>query len=237
MEINMKKVIAGFVAALFLVGCADGGSTQNAGTHYNYTFAVDTEGWQGGFADYAKDMEESYELRFSHSTLPEPLNTNEGAVRMSGNNHSDDLFMFMKTRLNELDANATYAVTFTVEFASNIPDNTPGIGGSPGEGVLIKAGATTIEPMAVLDSSGYYRMNIDKGNQVSSGADMVVIGDFSNDSDIAEYRLKTVKNSTPLYVTADENGSAWLIIGTDSGFEGVTEIYYNDVTVDLDKRL
>jgi hypothetical protein len=236
MELIMKKTIASFVTALFLIGCADGGSTQNAGSHYNYTFAVDTEGWQGGFADYDRDLESIYELRFSHSTLPEPLDTHEGAVRISGNNHSDDLFMFMKTRINELDANATYAVTFTVEFASNVADGMVGIGGSPGEGVVIKAGATAFEPKAIVDGSGYYRMNIDKGTQTNSGRDMVVIGDFSNDSDANVYKLKTVRNAAPLHVTADENGSVWLIVGTDSGFEGVTEIYYNDVTVDLQKR-
>jgi hypothetical protein len=236
MELKMKKVIASFVTALFLVGCADGGSTQNAGRHYNYTFAVDTEGWQGGFADYDRDLESIYALRFSHSTLPEPLDTHEGAIRIAGNNHSDDLFMFMKTRINKLDANATYAVTFTVEFASNVADGMVGIGGSPGEGVTLKAGAVTIEPKAVVDGSGYYRMNIDKGTQTNGGRDMVVIGDFSNDSDTDTYRLKTVRNTAPLYVTADENGSVWLIVGTDSGFEGVTEIYYNDVTVDLEKR-
>jgi hypothetical protein len=233
----MKKMITGLVTALLLLGCADGGSTQNAGSHYNYTFAVDTEGWTGGFADYDIDLEPIYELRFSHSTLPEPLDTYEGAVRIAGNNHSDDLFMFMKTRIDQLDANATYAVTFTVEFASNVADGMAGVGGSPGEGVVLKAGATAFEPKTIIDESGYYRMNIDKGTQTNSGRDMVIIGDFSNDSDTNRYKLKTVHNSVPLYVTADENGSIWVIVGTDSGFEGQTEIYYNNVTVDLQKRM
>jgi len=231
----MKKMITGLVTALLLLGCADGGSTQNAGNHYNYTFAVDTEGWTGGFADYDKYEEANYELSFSHSRLPAPLNENDGAIRISGNNHSDDLFMFMKTRINELDANTTYEVTFTVVFASNVADYSAGIGGSPGEGVTLKVGATTIEPLAVEDASGYYRMNIDKGNQSNGGSDMMVIGDFSNDSNENTYRLKTVRNTVPLYVTADENGSAWMIVGTDSGFEGTTTIYYNQVTIDLTK--
>jgi len=231
----MKKIIAGLITALFLIGCADGGSTQNAGSHYDYTFAVDTEGWTGGFSDYDRDLEGIYELHFSHSTLPEPLNIHEGAVRISGNNHSDDLFMFMKTKLTGLDVNTTYGITFTVEFASNAADSMAGIGGAPGESVILKAGATAIEPLSVADGTGYYRMNIDKGNQNSGGVDMAVIGNFSNNTDKNEYALKSVRNNTPLYATADENGSIWLIVGTDSGFEGITEIYYNEIIVDLKK--
>ena len=231
----MKKLIAGLVTAFYLVGCADGGSTQNAGSHYNYTFAVDNQGWTGGFADYDKNSEVIYELQFNHSTLPAPLDQNDGAVRISGNNRSDDLFMFMKTKLISLDANATYQISFSVEFASDAADNMVGIGGAPGEAVAIKAGAVDYEPLAQEDETGYMRMNIDKGNQNSSGTNMVVIGDFSNDSDEEVYRLKTVGNAAPFQARADENGTLWLIIGTDSGYEGKTTIYYNTVTVDLQK--
>jgi len=231
----MKKMIAGVIAALVLLGCADGGSTQNAGSHYNYTFAVDAEGWTGGFADYDKYREARYGLSFSHSRLPSPLNENDGAIRISGNNRSDELFMFIKTRIGALDINTTYEVVFTVEFASNAADESGDHDGSAGEDVTLKVGAMTMEPLAVEDASGYYRMNIDKGIQASSGSNMVAIGDFSNDSGSDAYRLKTVRNTTPLYVTADENGSAWMIVGTDSGFRGRTTIYYNQVSIDLRK--
>lgn len=231
----MKKWIASCITALFLIGCADGGSTQNAGSHYNYTFAVDNQGWTGGFADYEKDSEAIYELQFNHSTLPAPLDQNDGAVRISGNNRSDDLFMFMKTKLTALDANATYKINFTIEFASNAADGMIGAGGAPGESVTIKAGAVDYEPIVQEDENGYIRMNINKGNQTGSGTNMIAIGDFSNDSDEAVYRLKTVGNTTPFQARADENGTLWLIIGTDSGYEGTTTIYYNTVTVDLQK--
>ncbi len=44
-----------------------------------------------------------------------------------------------------------------------------GIGGSPGESVYVKAGATTEEPLIIEDSDGWLRMNIDKGNQAGEG--------------------------------------------------------------------
>ena len=232
MEQNMKKTIASVVTALFLVGCADGGSTHNAGKHYEYNFAVDTQGWIGGFADYDRDLASSSTLQFSHSTLPVPLDTSKGAVRISGNNQGNELFMFMKTRIGSLEANATYKVSFNVEFASDIAD----LNGSTDSRGLMKAGAITFEPKAVLDGVGYYRMNIDKGDQLSGGADMSVIGTLSNGTPNETYALKTVSTSSSVSVRADENGSAWVILGIDTGFEGTTTIYYNHVTVDLEKE-
>lgn len=37
-------------------------------------------------------------------------------------------------------------------------------------------------------------------------------------------------------VTADENGRLWVFIGTDSGFEGKTMLYFNNVQVLLEAR-
>jgi hypothetical protein len=154
------------------------------------------------------------------------------AIKQSGNNHSDDLFMFMKRRVNGLEPNTVYYITFTVEFATNVPDETMGAGGSPGESVYVKAGASVTEPKKVVDDENFYLMNIDKNNQAQNGEDMVVIGDFSNDTDQAVYTLKTVANESPFGAATDENGDLWLIIGTDSGFEATTTIYYNTIKVE-----
>lgn len=197
-----------------------------------YQFPQNSEGWTGGFADYPEGEEESYELEFSHSTLPEPLDTEEGALKLSGNNHSDDLFMFIKREITGLEPNQQYSLIFSIEFASNVADDQVGIGGSPGESVYIKAGATPIEPEKQLEND-FYQMNINKGNQSQGGDDMLVIGDFSNNTNENIYTLKTVTNSSHFNATTNENGGLWLIIGTDSGFEGNTTIYYNRVQVSL----
>lgn len=60
-------------------------------------------------------------------------------------------------------------------------------GGSPGESVFIKVGATETESQRIENDMGYYRITIDKGNQSQGGEDMLVIGDFSNDMDENEY--------------------------------------------------
>lgn len=220
-------IILGVV--LVLASCKeDNPPVQN--TH-SFTFETGTEGWTGDFADYPIGSEEQYELNFQHASLPEPLNTSEGALMLTGSNQSDDLFMFIKKKITGLTAGKTYTIDFTVEFASNIADGMAGIGGSPGESVYIKAGAMPAEPVKVEDDMNYYRMSIDKGNQSTGGSDMVVIGDFSNDTEVNEYTLVTRTNQSVFQAQADNNGEIWVAVGTDSGFEGTTTIYYNTITV------
>lgn len=200
---------------------------------FSYAFTNDAQGWIGDFADYPIGQSDAYDLQVDHATLPPPLDTSEGAVMMSGSNQSDDLFMFLKKEVTGLSPGAVYSITFTVEFASNVADGQAGIGGAPGESVFVKAGASQVEPAKLASDDDYYRMNIDKGNQSQGGQDMTVIGDFSNDSDQNTYRLVTRTNENPFQARADSNGGLWLIIGTDSGFEGTTTIYYNQIDVVL----
>jgi hypothetical protein len=207
------------------------GSSPN-GKVYEYGFTSGTEGWTGGFADYPNEpnVEQTYLLEFSHSFLPAPLNPSDGALKQSGINRSDDLFMFIKRKISGLEPMKTYMVSITVNIASNAANNMIGIGGSPGESVWIKAGAVTSEPVNVLNTSdNHYRMNIDQGIQSNSGADMKVIGNFANGTAINEYKLKTMATTSSLAVKANAQGEIWLVVGTDSGFEGKTTIYYNSI--------
>jgi len=220
------------ITAVFYISCSEN-DDKILNKSVTYKFEADVEGWTGDFADYPNDdgVEEFYEMEFSHSYLPEPLNTSEGSIMMSGNNHSDDLFMFLKKNITGLTPNHYYDINLEVEFATNVPDSMLGVGGSPGEGVVIKAGATGIEPQKVLDEySNWFRMNIDKGNQYLEGEDTENIGEFSNDTNEPVYTLKTLQTSAAISVKSDNNGQLWLIVGTDSGFEATTTIYYNRIS-------
>ncbi len=70
-----------------------------------------------------------------------------------------------------------------------------------------------------------------KSNQSQGGEDMMVIGDFSNDTDQNVYTLKSVTSQTPFQVQANSDGELWLVVGSDSGFEGTTSIYYSKIEV------
>jgi hypothetical protein len=233
MKNNLKLVL---LIALISSGCSsdDDASAEAKPIELNFDFKTDLESWQGDFADYPVGEETFYELDVAFSKLPETLDEDQNAIKQTGNNHSDDLFMFLKRKVTGLQPGQPYAVTFTIEFATNAADNSFGVGGSPGSSVFIKAGATQIEPKKEVDSLAHYRMNIDKGNQASEGKNMINLGDFSNGLEEDKYALKSLKNEKPFNVTADENGEIWLVVGTDSGFEAPTTIYYNKISIVLE---
>jgi hypothetical protein len=203
----------------------------------SYDFQSGSEGWISDFADYPNepDVEIWYEFQFSTSNLPAPLDTNDGALRQSGDNHSDDLFMFIKKKVTGLLPNHMFSVSIEAEIATCIPDDMIGLGGSPGGSVYIKAGAFQNEPMKILNNSeNWFRMNIDKGNQSQEGLNMKIIGNMENGSDTDIWTLKTIKTSSPVYVTSNDNGEIWLILGTDSGCEDRTVIYYNSISIKIE---
>ena len=217
----------------FIMACESKENPKPETLVFDYNFMTDNDSWDGDFADYPIGEEEFYELIFEYSTLPEPLDQTKGALKISGNNHSDDLFMFVKRKITGLTPNTSYNIIFNIEFASNVADGQFGVGGSPGESVYIKAGASPQEPLKVLDSDEWYRINIDKGNQAQEGEDMIVLGDFSNDTEQNIYALKTLSNSSSYTAMSNMNGELWLIVGTDSGFESTTTIYYNRIKATL----
>ena len=228
-----KTLIIFSTLILALAGCGNNDQTNEVEpTEYIYNFQEDSEDWTAGFADYPNEpnVEDFYELEFSHSMLPSPLRITDGALKQAGNNHSDDLFMFVKKKITELVPYRTYNISMEIEFASNASNGATGIGGSPAEDVFIKAGASTSEPLKVLDNSdNYYRMNIDKGNQAQDGANMKLIGDFANGTESSAYNLVTLKTMNSISVESNSNGEIWVVVGTDSGYEGKTTIYYNKI--------
>ncbi|WEK33902.1 MAG: hypothetical protein P0Y53_15545 [Candidatus Pseudobacter hemicellulosilyticus] len=215
----------------FFFSCSKDG--EDAGTIITTDFNDSLGGWTADFADYPAANEATYELQSGHEQLPAPLNQSQRGFRLSGNNHSDDLFMFIKSKISGLEANKTYKAFIEVQFASNAPSGTAG--GAPGESVFLKAGFTTIEPVKELEeATGYYRMNIDKSNQGNSGADLKVIGNIANGKTAAEYTLLELGGESNVFtVQSNEAGEVWVTVGTDSGFEGATTLYYRMIGVRL----
>lgn len=218
--------------AALCAGCKKSNKNPGNEIKLTYTFSSGAEGWTGDYADYPNDPQSLplYQLEWGPATLPQPLNTSDAAVRQSGDNRSDDLFMFIKRKVTGLQPGKTYSVNLKLVFATNAASNMMGVGGAPGESVWIKAGAVATEPVKVVRMpENWFRMNIDKGNQSTSGADMKIIGNFANGTSLNEYKLKEVSHTTPFTVVANAQGEIWLIVGTDSGFEGRTTIFYNTV--------
>lgn len=245
-RMRVRWIVALALCAAFLVslmGCemtGDGG--VNDELRFDYTFEEGTQGWTGGFADLPVDYEEDvYQLRFAHADRPAEVGEGK-ALMLSGQNASDDLFMFVKKGLtggDGIEPDTSYQVSFEVEFATDAPAGAAGIGGPPGEAVWVKVGAAPVEPLPVEQGdmgTNYYLMNIDKGRQNDDGEHAMRIGDVAKEEseEFGVYELKTVDNlDDPLEVTSDAEGNLWVFVGTDSGFEGRTTLYYTSIGVQL----
>lgn len=230
----LGRFVGVFLLAILVCGCSiDDDSPQMSVHTASFDFNQSYEGWEADFADLPSGMDDSsfYELKFAYTALPANLG-NRKALMLSGNNHSDDLFMFLKTKITGLIPNTSYNIFFEVELASNAPENSVGAGGSPGKSVYLKAGASAIEPKKTVESD-HYVLNIDKGNQSTSGANAIVIGDIAIPSSSTEYTLISRNNASDPYFIGKTNGAGelWIIIGTDSGFEGTTTVYYTKVNI------
>jgi hypothetical protein len=212
-------------------------STNINAQTYTYDFMSGYDGWIGDFADYPLADSNSYQLEYTRTTLPAPLNTSKYALKIAGTNRSDDLFMFIKRKITGLIPNTTYLLQVQVDFASNAPTNAIGVGGPPGEGVTMKAGATITKPNQIIIGSDY-RMNIDKGNQSIPGVDMDTIGHIGVSDTTTKFTLINRNNTANLFtVKTDAYGEVWVCIGTDSGFEGRTTLYYNQITLTFTNTL
>jgi hypothetical protein len=189
--------------------CSCGAPTSPSPTDVVFDFASGPQGWVAGFADYRAGDEAFMELDFG----------------------TDDLFMFIKRQVNGLRPSTTYRATFVVEIATDVPRGCGGVGGSPGESVFLKAGASAIEPVAVADGTGMLRMNIDTGVQANPGAAAIVLGTIEGtvpcNSGPRVWELKSLDGGTnSVSVRSTAQGDVWVFTGTDSAFEATTSLYY-----------
>lgn len=213
----------------------------------------DNEICVNGYVDYYFDIEEDkkfddlvadvptdymdknfYEYNFE--ITDSPVENMGSAIRIDGSNHSDDMFMGFYKKVEGLKPHETYIFKLSFDVGTNIPKGMTGIGGSPGSSVYVKAGIVPVIPLVEVDDNNYYRLsNIDKNNQSESGADLKVVSNMEKESNefSEEYEYKTIVK----YFVAETNetGGTHIVIGTDSGFEGMTTIYYGNLKLSVRK--
>jgi hypothetical protein len=200
----------------------------------HFDFAQGNHGFVAGFVDYPVGEETFYELEAGLRPLPPNLGQ-ATSLFISGNNHSDDLFMFHKGRISGLAPGTPYRLGFELQFATEAEFGSFGIGGSPAHSVFLKAGASAIEPDREI-VGGAYQLNVDKGAQASPGLAALVIGDVSKAEGAADgFQLVTRSSGASfLDATTSTAGDLWLFFGTDSGYEGTTSLYYTNFKVTLE---
>jgi len=221
------KLLAPLITALSLAATAHAAGPVTISTN----FMSGASGWSAGFGDYPVGSEKFYELKSGIRRLPPSIKLKSPSFLLSGNNHSDDLCMFMRKQVTGLKPNTRYNVIFTATFASASPNDAFGVGGSPS--ITVKAGISPKRPSTVGKNA---RLNIDKGNQTVGGKDAMVIGDTGVDVPAGEetYRMKTLTNKgRPFHFKTDASGKGWIFLCTDSGFEATTSVYFTHIKVKM----
>lgn len=201
-------------------------------------FADGPRGWIAGFSDYILSLA-ALNMASGIRPLPGELGLDGTGYYIQGTNTSDDLFMFLTRRFTVQDGiepNRQYAFAAEIQVASDAPSGAGGVGGAPGESVYLKAGACSSQPFAQIDHEGMVTLNIDKGAQSNGGADAGVAGNIANGRSATEPRQFVLLSRSYAHVktvSADSAGNLWVIVGTDSGFESFTSLYYKVIKIVL----
>jgi hypothetical protein len=221
------KLLHVIASACLVALCSCGG--QSNAIPYSYDFAQGQQGWLGGDSEYAVAM--ASEVNFVADMQPSPLAPHQMTLHLYGNNVSDDLFLYATKQLTGLLANTSYSIDVKATLISDT-------GNAGGSSHIIKLGASTVEPSSIVvieDAAPYYRMNVDIGGPSTSGKNAVISGDLSG-TGAPNPELLTFKTPTPVVVQSDANGTLWLLVGVDSAFEVLTEVYYTEISATLRKQ-
>jgi hypothetical protein len=241
-------LLLGLPALAVLLALAPGPEVQAAAQscrrsdpdRLDFRFCADSGGWVGGFADLpaAERDGDLYGLSFRRAKVPPgPSGHRVHGLRLSGDNRSDDLFMYVKRQITGLKPHAVYAIRLRFTLYTNAGEGCAGIGGAPGESVYVKAGAVAVEPNAFESGDGGLAMNLDKGNQSRSGADATLVGNLAAAGANCAGTVFVAKRFTirggALASETDRDGNLWVLIGTDSGFEGRTTYFITQIRLRL----
>ncbi|CAN5555374.1 hypothetical protein BH09BAC4_BH09BAC4_09900 [soil metagenome] len=221
-----------FTGSLFTFSaCQQESVPSQPGLPYQSSFQRDSDGSVAGITDYGTAQDSLMAFKATYSGLPAPLDTTRKSLMLESMNRSDDAFMFIKKKVTGLQPNKDYSLLFEIELASKYGTNSVGIGGSPGGSVYLKAGASAVEPVKEL-KDGFYSLNVDKGAQNNDGTAAILLGNIGAGDDVTDYKLITRANTDkPFTAKTNAQGELWLLVGTDSGFEGLTTLYYSSIKV------
>jgi hypothetical protein len=219
------KTVLFSVVMLSLMACGSKAEPKS----WNFDFTQDDSGYESVFADYHDDGHnfDTFEMDFDRTVIP---GTSTQGLRLQGHNRSDDLFMGIVKELSGLKASTTYTLTLSFTLYTEAEAGSIGIGGSPADSVYVKAGFTNVLPEVSEGDDGLWVLNIDKGQQSQGSAGIPVVGTMAKPEG-AEPGFVSKGFEVTLTLKTDASGKLWLVIGTDSGYEGLTVYYLDDIAI------
>jgi hypothetical protein len=206
-----------------------------------FDFDKGAEGWDTGVADLPVDYgEQDYQIDVKPASVPLHDGSVAAGMKLSGMNRSDDLFLFMTKKLSSAEGlrpNQEYEVNLRFDLATNEAESSLGIGGSPATAVYVKAGVVGRKPSVIEEGRNsetpYYRLNLDKGNQSTDGKDVALLGNVAKPDDGKKgFQLKPFEKT--FKAKTDAAGELYVLIGTDSGYEGLSVVYVTNVKLTID---
>ena len=228
-----------YLTTALLAGCANSRNNNNDSPEvtlpatYSFDFEKSDEDFEAIFSDYHDDGNnyETYEMKSDYTDIPIKDISSKG-LYIASMNRSDDMFMGYMKEITGLPKEQSFTFDISFKLATDVEAGGFGIGGSPGAAVYIKSGIASEKPEIQMDDNGVFRFtNLDTGSQASGGKDLQEIGNMDKPEEnwVEGFMFKDF--STSVEVTTNSNGSVYLVIGSDSGFEGLTEYYIDDVSV------
>lgn len=234
------RVLCGLLLPLLVFSGCDLAESEPPGAELDFDFSASAHGWEAFFTDYPVGDSSDMELAAGHRPLPDSSGLQGEGLFISGVNHSDDLKMLFRRQISGLKPGATYEARFHVEFATSAPSECMGIGGAPGQGVKVIVAADREKPERFAEKVGqndWYRLNIEREGDPQSWYQSRILGHIANSRSCQEPAALEMKTLTSGAghdtVRADEEGRAWLLFGTRSGFEGKTSLFYTRLRVEL----
>jgi hypothetical protein len=228
-----RSALVAVSALLLTAGCLNTESTAGTITlDFDFDTSAQGEGWAAGASDFPVARAADVGAVGDRRLLPAPISTTRQGLYQAGTNVSGDLFLFFKKRLIGLAPGASYTISISLEFASNLQS---GCTTGPGPQVWLKAGVSALEPTSDPDAGGTYRMSIDKGNQSGPGL-FTQLGDIRNGLSgcpaAGSYALRgTAVQVQPTTLVTDAQGGFWIFIGTQSTALARHEVYFNHLRI------
>ncbi|MGQ0704493.1 MAG: hypothetical protein ACT4PM_15370 [Gemmatimonadales bacterium] len=230
-----RVTYAVLAAALLSASCLDTAGSSVGTFPFDFTSPAQLGvGWTAAVADVPADRVSEVELAGDYETLPAPYEAYPG-MHQAGTNVSGDLFIFHKKWIQtQWTAGTRFRASLDAVLLSSYHGE---CAEGPGPAVLIKAGATGIEPVAAPDGQGILRLSVDKGTG-TSGGQFVQLGDIRNPLDgcPAEGSWQFRGTSTlrqPEILEVDANGGFWIFFGTESSFAGRHDMYFLQIRLIL----
>jgi len=237
-ERRVSKAVSRLFSGLLIFLSMAAGKTIAQTIDLDFNFRRGPLGWTSDFSSYPPYTNENGIYQLASGPRYTPRKLTHVPIRsyyVQGNNRSGALVMFMKRRMTTSDgivAGQSYRLEYDLTLAGDAPKHCVGIGAPPGEGVYLRVGGSTIEPIPVLQPNRFLELNIDLWTATSAAGD--IVNGFECEWAYPVFPFNSFQRSAQHQsVTAGPNGELWLFVGTKSLFEGLTRLYYQDIRVRL----